>query len=315
MSTQAFPPGYLARVQSEPDMTTKPALRLAHGIELAYEDVGPQDAPCILLISGLGQQLVDWPDSLLTGLQAEGFRTIRFDNRDCGLSSRMSGASVNVRTEVMRQLVGLPVRAPYSLAEMADDAAGLLDALGIASAHVVGASMGGMIGQVFAAGRPHRTRSLTSIMSSSGATRFRFHFTPAVRALMTPPPRNASEAELLDHLEHIWQLIGSPGLQGPREALRARLLASLRRAHDPLATARQLLAILANGDRRPLLRTIQTPTLVIHGQVDPLVPIAAGRDTAAHIRGARFVEMPGMGHDFPEARVPLIVSEIARHCA
>jgi pimeloyl-ACP methyl ester carboxylesterase len=296
-------------------MSGAEALRLDHGLELVYDDAGPRDAPCILLISGLGQQLTDWPETLLSGLQGRGFRTVRFDNRDCGLSGRFTGSPVNVRTEVLRQWVGLPVRAPYGLEEMAADAAGLLDGLGIASAHIVGASMGGMIGQVFAAARPHRTQSLISIMSSSGATRFRFHFTPAVRALMTPPPRDATESQRLDHLERLWMLIGSPGLQGPREALRARLLASLRRSHDPAATARQLLAILANGDRRPLLRTISAPTLVIHGEADPLVPLAAGRDTAAHIRDARFLSIPGMGHDFPEALVPRIVDEIARHCA
>jgi hypothetical protein len=289
-------------------------IQLQSGVRLVYEDAGPAQAPCILMISGLGQQLVDWPDSLMTGLQSRGFRTLRFDNRDCGLSSRIHSASVNVRTEVMRQMVGLPVRAPYNLTDMADDAAGLLDALNIESAHVVGASMGGMIAQLVAAGRAHRTRSLTSIMSSSGATRFRFHFTPAVRALMTPPPRQASQAQLLDHLERIWTLIGSPGLQGPRQALRARLQASLERAHDPAATARQLLAIMANGDRRPLLKGIQVPSLVIHGEVDPLVPIAAGRDTAAHIPGARFIGVAGMGHDFPEPLIAGLVNDITRHC-
>ncbi|MFN5511634.1 MAG: alpha/beta fold hydrolase [Burkholderiales bacterium] len=289
-------------------------IRLDSGVDLVCEDSGPTDAPCILMISGLGQQLVDWPDSLMRGLQSRGFRTVRFDNRDCGLSSRIGGQPINVRTEVMRQMVGLSVRAPYDLTDMADDACALLDALGIESVHVMGASMGGMIGQLFAAGRPHRTRSLTSIMSSSGATRFRFHFTPAVRALMTPPPRNATPVQLLDHLERIWTLIGSPGLQGSRQDLRARLRASLERAHDPAATARQLLAIMSNGDRRPLLKGIRVPSLVIHGEADPLVPIAAGRDTAAHIPGARFIGVAGMGHDFAEPLIAGLVNDIATHC-
>lgn len=295
-------------------MSSSSEVRLPSGVRLRFEDSGPKQAPCILMISGLGQQLVDWPDSLMNGLQGRGFRTVRFDNRDCGLSSRIDAQPVNVRTEAMRQMVGLPVRAPYSLTDMADDAAGLLDALGLDSVHVMGASMGGMIGQVFAAGLPHRTRSLTSIMSSSGATRFRFHFTPAVRALMTPPPRNATQAQLLDHLEHIWTLIGSPGLQGSRQALRERLQASLERSHDPAATARQLLAIMANGDRRPLLKGIRAPSLVIHGEADPLVPIAAGRDTAAHIPGARFIGVAGMGHDFPEPLIAGLVNDITTHC-
>ena len=160
---------------------------------------------------------------------------------------------------------------------------------------VVGESVGGMISQVFPATRPTLPRSLTAIMSSSGATRFRFHFTPAVRAVMTPPPKQATESQRLDHLEQIWQLIGSPGLLGPREALRARLLASLRRSYDPPATARQLLAILANGDRRPLLRTISAPTLVIHGQADPPVPVAAGRDPAAQGRRPGFPPISSCG--------------------
>jgi len=143
-------------------MSVAQTIELDSGIKLVFEDCGPPDAPCLLLISGLGQQLVDWPETLLTGLQARGFRTLRFDNRDCGLSSRVAGPPINIRAEFMRQLVGLPVRSAYRLEDMADDAAGLLDALGIESAHVLGASMGGMIGQVFAAGRPHRTRSLTS---------------------------------------------------------------------------------------------------------------------------------------------------------
>jgi len=288
---------------------------LPSGLRIEYERAGPPDAPPILLIMGLGMQLVAWPPSLVEGLVARGFHVVRFDNRDAGLSTHLRDAPrVDVRTAAIRSMLGFAARPPYTLADMAGDAIGLLDALGIGRAHVVGASMGGMIGQVLAADSPARVASLTSIMSSSGAPRFNFHWSPATRVLLTPPPKGADEAALLDHMEKVWNAIGSPGLQPPREALRERLRASLRRAYDPSGVSRQLLAIMASGDRRPLLRRIAVPTLVIHGERDPLVPIAAGRDTAAHVPGARFVAVPGMGHDLPEARVPSIVDEIAGHC-
>ncbi len=288
---------------------------LRSGIRIEYERAGPADAPAILLVMGLGMQLVAWPPSLVEGLVGRGFQVLRFDNRDVGLSTHVRPARrVDVRAAAVRSMLGLSVRPPYTLEDMAGDAIGLLDALGIVRAHVVGVSMGGMIGQVLAAGWPARVASLASIMSSSGAPRFRFHWTPATRALLTPPPRGADEAAVIDHLEKVWMLIGSPGMQPPREALRTRLRTSMRRAYDPAGVARQLLAIMASGDRRRLLRRITVPTLVLHGDRDPLVPIGAGRDTAAHVPGATFRAIPGMGHDLPEALVPRLVDEIAAHC-
>ena len=288
---------------------------LRSGIRIEYERAGRPDAPAVLLVMGLGMQLVAWPPSLVEGLVGRGFQAIRFDNRDVGLSSRVRPARrVDLRAAAVRSMLGLSVGAPYTLEDMAGDATGLLDALGIGRAHVVGVSMGGMIGQELAARWPARVASLVSIMSSSGAPRFRFHWTPATRALLTPPPAGADEAALIDHLERIWMLIGSPGMQPPREALRHRLRTSLRRAYDPAGVARQLLAIMASGDRRRLLKRITAPTLVLHGERDPLVPIAAGRDTAANIPGARFVAIAGMGHDLPEPLVPRLVDEIADHC-
>jgi pimeloyl-ACP methyl ester carboxylesterase len=288
---------------------------LRTGIRIEYERTGPADAPTILLVMGLGMQLVAWPPSMVDGLVGRGFQVIRFDNRDVGLSTHLGPARrVDVRAAVVRSMLGLSVRPPYSLEDMAADAIGLLDALGIGRAHVVGVSMGGMIGQVLAAGWPSRVVSLVSIMSSSGAPRFRFHWTPATRALLRPPPDGADEAALIAHLERVWMLIGSPGMQPPREALRTRLRTALRRAYDPAGVARQLLAILASGDRRALLRRITVPTLVLHGERDPLVPIAAGRDTAAQVPGASFRPIPGMGHDLPEALIPRLADEIAAHC-
>jgi pimeloyl-ACP methyl ester carboxylesterase len=289
---------------------------LPSGIRIEYEITGPADAPPIVLIMGLGMQLVAWPPSLVEGLVARGFRVVRFDNRDIGLSTRVTGTRpIDMRRAAVKAMLRLPLRPPYTLEDMAGDTVGLMDALGIARAHVVGVSMGGMIGQVLAAGWPQRVRSFSSVMSSSGALRFRFHVTPATRALLTPPPRDADETALLDHMERVWMLIGSPGLQPPREALRARLVASMRRAYNPAGVARQMLAIMASGDRRKLLRRITAPTLVVHGERDPLVPIGAGRDTAANVPGAVFRPIPGMGHDLPEALVPTLVGLIADHCA
>lgn len=289
---------------------------LPSGIRIEYDITGPADAPPIVLIMGLGMQLVAWPPALVEGLVARGFRVVRFDNRDIGLSTRVTGSRpIDMRKAAVKAMLRLPVRPPYTLEDMAGDTVGLMDALGIARAHVVGVSMGGMIGQVLAAGWPQRVRSFCSVMSSSGALRFSFHVTPATRALLSPPPRDADETALLDHMERVWMLIGSPGMQPPREALRARLVASMRRAYNPAGVARQMLAIMASGDRRKLLRRITAPTLVVHGERDPLVPIGAGRDTAAHVPGAVFRPIPGMGHDLPEALVPTLVGLIADHCA
>ncbi|HYF60970.1 MAG TPA: alpha/beta fold hydrolase [Burkholderiaceae bacterium] len=289
---------------------------LSSGIRIEYDVSGPANAPAIVLVMGLGMQLTAWPPSFVEGLVARGFRVLRFDNRDVGLSSRSPGRGrADVRAAMLRATLRLPSNPPYRLEDMAGDTTGLMDALGIARAHVVGVSMGGMIAQVLAALHPSRVASLTSMASSSGALRYAFHWSPAMRAMLTPPPRGADEARLVDHLERIWTLIGSPGMQPPRETLRAQLRANLRRSHDPAGVARQLLAVLASGDRRPLLRRIAAPTLVIHGELDPLVPIGAGRDTAANVPGARFVAIPGLAHDLPEPLVPRLVDEIASHCA
>ena len=287
---------------------------LPSGIRIEYSVHGSPDAPAIVLITGLGLQMTAWPTSFIEGLAARGFRVVSFDNRDTGLSSRATSTQrIDLRAAAIKGILGFPVKPPYTLEDMGSDAIGLMDQLHIDRAHVLGISMGGMIGQVLA---KHRERlvSLTSIMSSSGATRFSFHLSAATRALLSPPPRNATEAQILDHTEHIWMLIGSPGLQPPREILRERLRQSMQRAYNPAGIARQMLAIMASGDRRRLLRTIETPTLVIHGDRDTLVPIGAGRDTAANIRGASFREVAGMGHDLPEPLVPMLVDLVAAHC-
>jgi pimeloyl-ACP methyl ester carboxylesterase len=288
---------------------------LPSGVRIEYEVTGEPAAPVILLIMGLGMQLTAWPPAFVDGLAARGLRVVRLDNRDIGLSGRFASAKpVDLRAAAVKSMLGFKVKPPYTLEDMAGDALGVLDTLQVARAHVVGVSMGGMIAQVLAAGWPARVASLTSVMSSSGAMRFNFHVSPATRALLTPPPRDADEEQLLDHMERVWMLIGSPGLQEPREVLRDRLRSSMRRAYNPAGVARQMLAIMASGDRRPLLRRIVAPTLVIHGERDPLIPIAAGRDTAAQVPGAVFQAIAGMGHDLPGPLLPGLVELIAAHC-
>ena len=286
-----------------------------NGLSLEYEVSGDPAAPPILLIMGLGMQLTSWPPALRDGLAAQGFRVIAFDNRDAGLSTRIRvRRRPNLVLQIARAWARLPVRAPYTLEDMADDSVGLLDALSIRRAHVVGASMGGMIAQVVAARHPERTASLTSIMSSSGNRRVSQAQPAARRALLSRPGDPGDPESVIRHLIGVWGVIGSPAYPADPAELRQRIEHSVRRAYHPAGVAQQLLAILASGDRRRMLAKITAPTLVIHGAADPLVPVAAGRDTAQHIRGAQLRVIDGMGHDFPAPLVPTMVDAIAAHC-
>jgi pimeloyl-ACP methyl ester carboxylesterase len=286
-------------------------------IELDYESFGEDGAPCILLIMGLGMPGVAWPDAFVAGLVAAGFRVIRYDNRDCGRSSKIaSGPLPDLRVAIARALLRRKVAAPYSLDDMAADAVGLLDALGVDRAHLVGVSMGGMVAQNVAALHPQRVASLTSIMSSTGnpSPRVALGKPRALRAILARP-RSTSDAEaLVDHYVRMFAVIGSPGFAMDGELLRHHVRQILSRGMHPAGTARQLLAILASGDRRSLLSRIVAPTLVVHGSDDPLLPVAAGRDTAQHIPGARLEIVEGMGHDLPPAVQAILVDRIVAHC-
>ncbi len=285
----------------------------ANGLELEYEDHGDVDAPAILLVMGLGAQLTLWPIELVEALVARGFRVIRYDNRDIGLSHKFEGVKApGMARLVLLTRLGLRPRVPYSLADMADDAAGLLGALGIARAHVVGASMGGMIAQHIACRHPERVASLTSIMSTTGNRKLPPAKKEALRVLTTPPP-SLDHDVLVEHGIKVARAIGSPGYQAPEERLRERVSANVRRSVYPQGLQRQLAAVIADGDRRALLACIKAPTLVIHGEDDPLVPVEGGRDTAAHIPGARLKTIPGWGHDLPLELVDEIADEIAGH--
>ena len=286
----------------------------ANGIEIEYEDRGGRDSPVIVLIMGLGMQLIAWPDALCEGLVARGFRVIRFDNRDAGLSTKMPPTGhFPIAVLVTLAFLRLPVRPSYTLNDMASDTLGLMDALGIARAHVVGASMGGMIGQIIAAEHPERVSSLISLLSTTGNRALPGPKPKVLRALIRRR-RRGGPARAVKEIMGFLRLIGSPGYPTSDAELRAKVERSVARSYYPQGFGRQLLAILTAPDRRPMLRRIRAPTLVLHGAEDPFVPPAGGADTAANIPGARLRIIPGMGHDLPGALVPFLAEAIAEHC-
>ena len=287
----------------------------ANGLQIEVEDTGPGNTrPPVLLVMGLGMQLIAWPQALVDTLVQAGHRVIRFDNRDIGLSQKLDHLGApNLLWESMKFRFGLPVRSPYSVADMAQDAFGVLDALGVEQAHVVGASMGGMIAQRMALAAPDRVLSLTSIMSSSGAR----HLPgpqPRVLQVLMSRPRDHSEPVLLAHYVRLFQAIGSPGYPIPVEDLRLQIRRSVQRGgYRPAGSARQMAAVAADVQRAAQLANIRVPTLVVHGADDPLVPVACGQDTARRIPGAQFVAIPGMGHDLPPGVVERIADVLLPH--
>lgn len=272
----------------------------ARGVSLEVDDRGSPAAEPVLMIMGLGMQLIDWPDALVRRLVERGFRVIRFDNRDAGLSQGFDDSpALHLGWAAMRYLLHLPVSSPYTLRDMADDALGVLDALGLERAHVCGASLGGMIAQHLAAEYPQRVQSLVLMMSSSGSRRLPQPDLQTLRGLMERPSGSHPDA-LVDHLERVLNVIGSPAYGDPAR-LRERIRAAAVRAWRPAGTARQMLAVMADGDRSELLSRIAAPTRVIHGRDDPLVPVACGDDLAQRIPGAVLDVVTEMGHDLPDA--------------
>jgi pimeloyl-ACP methyl ester carboxylesterase len=271
----------------------------ANGIAIEVEDQGLPSGEPLLLIMGLGMQLTSWPGELVQGLVSRGFRVIRFDNRDAGLSQAFDHLGVpNLALATMQHMLRWQVRAPYRLVDMARDALGVLDVLGIARAHVLGASLGGMVAQHLAAESPGRVRSLNLMMTTSGSRRLP-QATMAARRVMLQRPRGRDVESLLSHYEHLFDVIGSPAYRPDRQAFRERMRQGVERSWRPAGTLRQLVAVAADGDRTPLLSRIAAPTHVIHGEADPLIPVENGRDLARRIRGATNDFIAGMGHDLP----------------
>ncbi|MEX1361929.1 MAG: alpha/beta hydrolase [Nannocystaceae bacterium] len=278
-------------------------------LELFYESMG--QGPTVLLVMGLGAQMVLWPDDFCRGLVDRGFRVVRFDNRDVGESTRLDHLPVPApREQIGRWALGLPVRAPYGLEDMADDAAGLLRELSVDRAHVMGVSMGGMIAQLLAIRHPERVATLTSIMSSPGDRLSALSRPRALRALFRPLPRTREQAQ--DSALELYRVIGSPGFALDEASIRERAGRSFDRGPSPRGFLRQMAAVLAAGDRRPALGRLRLPALVVHGTEDPLVPPRGGTQTARALPGSQLLRIAGMGHDLPAGAWPRIFDGFER---
>lgn len=287
----------------------------ANGLTLCYQTDGKPDGTPLLLIMGLGMQLTSWPPELIAELVARDYYVIRFDNRDTGLSAKLGHlGKPNLPFAFVKSVLHLPLNSPYKLYDMARDALCLLDALQIEQFHVAGVSMGGMIAQILAALYPQRVLSLTSIMSTSGRPGLPGP-SRAVRKVILSRPKNPRDPEqVVSHFVRTLQMIGSPAYPSDPDMLRERIAHSMRRSFYPEGTARQMLAIAASGSRTHLLHKIRQPALVIHGNQDPLLPLACGRDTAAAIPGSQLRVIEGMGHDLPHALLPQLAAMVDAQC-
>jgi pimeloyl-ACP methyl ester carboxylesterase len=258
-------------------------------------------------------QLVAWPDAFVDTLVDAGYRVVRFDNRDIGLSQHFDELGVpNLMWESLKHRIGMAVRAPYTVQDMAADTLGVMDALRIDKAHIVGVSMGGMVAQRVALAAPERTLSLTSIMSSSGA-RYLPGPKPQVLQALLHRPAGSDEKAVVDHFVQLFRIIGSPGFPMDEEDFRRRIVAAMRRSNHPAGTWRQITAVGADTRRADELPRIKSPTLVLHGRADPLVPVACGHDTARRIVGAKFHVIDGMGHDLVPGVVQRLLAPLVPH--
>jgi pimeloyl-ACP methyl ester carboxylesterase len=282
----------------------------ANDIEIEFDTFGDRSDRPLLLVMGLGAQMIHWDDDFCATLAERGHYVVRFDNRDVGLSQRFDAAGVPNMVEMVTRLrSGEPVEAPYDLDDMADDAAGLLDALDIEAAHVCGASMGGMIVQALAIRHRGRVRSLTSIMSSTGNPDLPPSKPEAMAALVSPA--GTTREEVLDRAVQVSRVIGSPAFPRPESDIRARAARAYERSFYPVGVARQMAAVAAHGNRRPRLEALSIPALVIHGTDDPLVPVTGGIDTHEALAGSRLLLIEGMGHDLPPPVWPRVVEAIS----
>ena len=267
----------------------------------------PDGAPTVLLIMGLGMQLVAWPPAFVKALTDAGYRVVRLDNRDIGLSHKTSIRVPNLAWMGIKFRLGLPVRAAYTLSDMVEDTRGVLDALNVGRCHVIGVSMGGMIAQGLASHHPDRVLSLTSIMSTTGA-RGLPQATPAATMALLKRPKSRKREDIIEHFVKVLAVIGSPKYPSPEAEVRQRIGEAFDRSFYPAGTIKQMGAIMASGDRSAEVRKITAPTLVIHGKDDPLVPLKNGEDTAKKIAGSEYMEVDGMGHDL--GVLPVLIERI-----
>ena len=291
----------------------------ANDIDIEVEDSGAgldaqgRARPAVLLIMGLGMQLIAWPPALVQALLDAGYRVIRFDNRDAGLSQKFEAlGKPKMLWTGLKYRLGWRIKPPYSLHDMAADALGVLDALQVDKAHVVGVSMGGMIAQRLALLAPARVLSLSSIMSSSGARGLPEASPQVTRVLLSRPAGKGLDAAI-DHSVRVFKTIGSPGFPMQGDELRDMVAAAARRSFYPVGILRQMVAVVADGSRADALAGVTAPTLVLHGKADPLVPFACGEDTARRIPGARLVGIDGMGHDLPPGVVDRLLTSLIPH--
>ncbi|MCR9270996.1 MAG: alpha/beta hydrolase [Hyphomonadaceae bacterium] len=288
----------------------------ANGIKLTYESHGPKDAPVALLIMGLGGQLTMWPDKLVADLVKGGYRVITFDNRDIGLSHHHTGEKTpHILRHILLRRLGIRSKTPYDLSDMAQDTIGLMEALALDRVHLVGISMGGMIGQHVAAKVPDRVSSLTAIMTTTGNPKLPRPSSTVMKAMVRRGPQPTRRDDIIDQSVATFGIIGTPGEDQNTNGMRDRITRSYDRSFNPAGVIRQMSAIVASGDFRKVTRTIKAPTLVIHGDADPLVPIEGGRDIAKLVRGARMEVMQGMGHDVPPRFLPQVTKLMLDHFA
>ena len=283
-----------------------------NGIEIVYDTFGEPSAAPLLLISGLGGQMIGWDNEFCGGLAAHGYWVIRFDNRDVGLSTKLDEAGIpDIAALMLARMQGKAVQAPYLLRDMAADAAGLLEAIGVESAHVVGVSMGGMIAQEMVIQFPERVRTMTSIMSTTGNPELPPPTAEAALVLVAPAPTDREG--FIEYSVQSWQVLGGPGYPEDPERMKERAGRAFDRGLCPAGTARQLAAVLASGSRKEALKSVTVPALVIHGDADPLVPVEGGIDTADAISGAGRLIIEGMGHALPPALWPQVIGAIVEH--
>ena len=286
----------------------------ANGIQIAYETHGSETNPTVLMIMGLGGQLTMWSDELIADLVAGGYRVITFDNRDIGLSHHHSGErSPAILRQILLRRIGIRLKTPYQLSDMAKDTIGLLDALNLDRVHLVGISMGGMIAQHVASMVPDRVHSLTAIMTTTGNPKLPRPSGKVMQAMIRRGPPPTTRDAIIDQSVATFGVIGTPGEDQNTNGMRDRITRSYDRNYNPAGLARQMSAIAASGDFRKHTRAIKAPTLVLHGSEDPLVPIEGCKDIAKLVRGARYEVLEGMGHDVPPRFLPAITKHMLDH--